>query len=214
VTVIKICGLRALPEARVAVDSGANLLGFIFWKPGKRYIAPPDAARIIAALRAESLSWSAVGVFVDPTLQEVRDAVDLCALDFVQLSGHEADALVRAMPRPTLKALHVRAGQERDAAETAANNTAGAHRFLLDTQADRLPGGTGRTFEWQALASVGPACLVAGGLRPDNVADALSALTPYGVDVSSGVEFPSGGKDPRLIRAFVEAVRTYDHRSN
>ncbi len=213
-TVVKICGLRSLPEARVAVECGANLLGFIFWKPGKRYIAPPDAARIIATLRAESLNWSAVGVFVDPTLEEVRDAAAVCGLDFIQLSGHEPDALVRAMPRPTVKALHVRAGQEREAAETVLGNSAGAQRFLLDTQADSLPGGTGRTFDWHALDSVGPACLVAGGLRPDNVADALSALTPYGVDVSSGVEFPSGGKDPRLMRAFVEAVRTYDHRPN
>ncbi len=213
-TVVKICGLRALPEARVAVEAGANLLGFIFWKPGKRYIAPSDAARIIATLRSESLDWSAVGVFVDPTQEEVNEAADVCGLDFVQLSGHESDDFVSLMPRPTLRALHVRAGDEHAAAATVLRNTSSAHRFLLDTQADNLPGGTGRKFDWQALSSIGPSCLVAGGLRPDNVADALSALAPYGVDVSSGVEFPSGGKDPRLIRAFVEAVRTYDHRSN
>jgi phosphoribosylanthranilate isomerase len=210
-TVVKICGLRSLPEARVAVESGADLLGFIFWKPGKRYIAPSEAARIIATLRGESLHWSAVGVFVDPTLQEVREASEACGLDFIQLSGDEPDGLVSAMPRPTVKALHVRAGQEREAAETVTSNTSGAYRFLLDTQVDSLPGGTGRKFDWPTLSSIGPACLVAGGLRPDNVAGALSTLTPYGVDVSSGVEFPSGGKDPRLIRAFVEAVRTYDH---
>ncbi|HEY2596362.1 MAG TPA: phosphoribosylanthranilate isomerase [Chloroflexota bacterium] len=213
-TVVKICGLRTLPDARVAVESGANLLGFIFWRPGKRYVAPSEAARIIATLREESPTWSAVGVFVDPTLDEVREAVDVCGLDFVQLSGHEPDALVRAVPCPTIKALHVRAGEEHHAAETILNPASRADRFLLDTQVDSLPGGTGRKFDWRALSRVGPVCLVAGGLRPDNVADALSALAPYGVDVSSGVEFPSGGKDPRLIRAFVEAVRTYDHRSN
>jgi phosphoribosylanthranilate isomerase len=77
-----------------------------------------------------------------------------------------------------------------------------------------LPGGTGRAFDWRALDAVGSNCLVAGGLRPDNVAGALDVLAPYGVDVSSGVEYPSGGKDPRLIRAFVEAVRSHDQRSD
>jgi phosphoribosylanthranilate isomerase len=212
-TVVKICGMRSLPEARVAVESGANLLGFIFWKPGKRYITPSAAAHIIAALRTERLDWSAVGVFVDPTLAEVREVADICGLDYVQLSGDEPPEMVAGMPRPTFKALHVRAGQEPAAAQAVGANAYGAHRYLLDTHAERLPGGTGRPFDWQALSSVGRACLVAGGLRPDNVATALSALAPYGVDVSSGVEFPSGGKDPRLMRAFVEAVRTHDHRS-
>jgi phosphoribosylanthranilate isomerase len=209
-TQVKICGLRSLSEARIALQSGANLLGFIFWKPGKRYIAPPEAARIIAALRTESLDWSAVGVFVDPTPTEVREATEVCGLDYVQLSGDETRELVAAMPRPTLKALHVRAGQETAAAEAVASNALGAERYLLDTHTDDLPGGTGRPFDWLALKDVGRECLVAGGLKAENVVSALETLAPYGVDVSSGVEFPSGGKDPRLIRAFVEAVRTYD----
>ncbi|MBV9325470.1 MAG: phosphoribosylanthranilate isomerase [Chloroflexi bacterium] len=213
-TVVKICGMRSLAEARVAIDVGADLLGFIFWKPGKRYIAPSEAACIIDTLRAEATAWSAVGVFVDPTLDEVRQVTDACHLDFIQLSGQEPADLVKAMPRPTLKALHVRAGQERHAAETVVGNTLRADRYLLDTHADDLPGGTGRPFDWDALSGVGPTCLVAGGLRPDNVAGALGSLSPYGVDVSSGVEFPSGGKDPRLIRAFVEAVRSYDQRAD
>jgi phosphoribosylanthranilate isomerase len=214
VTVVKICGLRSLPEARVALQSGANLLGFIFWRPGKRYIAPAEAARIIAGLRSESLDWSAVGVFVDPSPSEVREAVDVCGLDYIQLSGSESPAVVAAMPRPVLKALHVRAGQEAVAAQAVASNAYGAERYLLDTHTQDLPGGTGRSFEWAALQGVGSTCLVAGGLKADNVATALSTLKPYGVDVSSGVEFPSGGKDPAQIRAFMEAVRTYDQRSN
>ncbi|HEY1245600.1 MAG TPA: phosphoribosylanthranilate isomerase [Hyphomicrobiaceae bacterium] len=213
-TVVKICGLRSVDEARIALDSGADLLGFIFWKPGKRYIEPEAARHIIATLRQESLDWSAVGVFVDPTLDEVREIADVCNLDYIQLSGHETVDMVSAMPCPTLKALHVRPGQERDTAATVATNAAGAYRYLLDTHAEGLPGGTGRTFDWHALSGVGPTCLVAGGLHPDNVTTALSTLSPYGVDVSSGVEFPGGGKDPRLIRAFLEAVRSYDRRSN
>ena len=213
-TLIKVCGMRSLPEARVALEAGADLLGFIFWKPGKRYITPGDAARIITALRTESLNWSAVGVFVDPTRAEVEEAAETCGLDYVQLSGSEPPEVVAAMPRPTFKALHVRAGQEVSAAEAVTADAFGAGRYLLDTHTDSLPGGTGVTFDWAALKAVGPSCFVAGGLRPDNVATALLTLAPYGVDVSSGVEFPSGGKDPRLIRAFVEAVKNYDHRSN
>ncbi len=213
-TLVKVCGIRSLPEARVALEAGANLLGFIFWKPGKRYITPPDAARIISALRAESHDWSAVGVFVDSLPAEVSEIAELCGLDYVQLSGEEPADVVAAMPRPTFKALHVRAGQEAAAAETVAANAYGAFRYLLDTHSEGLPGGTGRAFDWDALRGVGPSCLVAGGLRPDNVVNALATLEPLGVDVSSGVEFSDGGKDPRLIRAFLEAVRGYDQRSN
>jgi phosphoribosylanthranilate isomerase len=214
VTQVKICGMRSLREARVALQAGANLLGFIFWRPGKRFIAPKEAAQMIAALRTEWLDWSAVGVFVDPTLDEVREVADVCGLDYVQLSGHEPRELVAAMPRPTFKALHVRAGEETAVADAVASNAYGAERYLLDTHTDALPGGTGRAFQWDALKEVGPACLVAGGLRADNVATALQTLAPYGVDVSSGVEYPRGGKDPRLIRAFLEAVRTYDHSAS
>jgi phosphoribosylanthranilate isomerase len=214
VTLVKVCGLRSLPEARVALEAGADLLGFIFWKPGKRYIAPAEAARIIAALRSESRGWSAVGVFVDPTPQEVAEANHLCDFDFVQLSGNEPAEVIGAMPRPTIKALHVQAGDEATAARMVADNALNADRYLLDTHAEGLPGGTGRPFDWAALRAVGPSCLVAGGLKPDNVTAALASLSPFGVDVSSGVEFPTGGKDPRLIRAFLEAVRSYDHRSN
>src|SRR5579859_3948489 len=98
-TLVKVCGLRSLPEAQAAVNAGANWLGFIFWKPGKRFIQPADAARIIAALRQDSSTdWSAVGVFVDPSLAEVEEAVTLCGLDYVQLSGDESAATVAAMP--------------------------------------------------------------------------------------------------------------------
>jgi phosphoribosylanthranilate isomerase len=155
-----------------------------------------------------------VGVFVDPLVEEVEEAARLCGLDYVQLSGHEPAEIVAAMPRPVLKALHVRPGHEAAAADTVRSNALGAHRYLLDTHADVLPGGTGLSFDWAALSAVGQSCFVAGGLRPDNVTSALAMLSPLGVDVSSGVEFPSGGKDPRLVRAFVEAVRNHDHSAS
>jgi phosphoribosylanthranilate isomerase len=228
-TLVKVCGLRSLDEGRAALQAGANWLGFIFWRPGKRFIAPADAAQIIRNLRDVSTDWSAVGVFVDPLLADVEEAVALCGLDYVQLSGDESAATVDAMPRPAIKAIHVRTGQEAAAADIVATNALRAHLYLLDTHADGLHGGTGTAFDWAALREVGPRCLVAGGLRPDNVAAALATLAPLGVDVSSGVEFPQtqtqtqtqnhpatdgGGKDPRLIHAFLEAVRSYDQRAD
>jgi phosphoribosylanthranilate isomerase len=210
VTLVKVCGLRTLADARTAVESGANLLGFIFWQPGKRYVRPTDAAQIISTLRDEGRSFEAVGVFVDPDLAEVEAAVTVCNLDQVQLSGDEPAGLVAAMPRPTVKAIHVRPGEEAAAAALVDANVLGAERYLLDTHADGLPGGTGVAFDWSALRPVGPRCLVAGGLRAENVASALSILAPLGVDVSSGVESAPGTKDPQRIRAFLEAVRTYD----
>src|SRR5262249_18022151 len=185
------------------------------WRPGRRYIAPSEAAQIITVLRAESASnWCAVGVFVDPALHDVAEATTLCGLDYVQLSGDESAELVAAMPRPTIKAIHVRSGREAVAAEVVGTNALGADSYLLDTHADGLPGGTGLAFDWATLQPIGGRCLVAGGLRPDNVTAALRILEPLGVDVGSGVEYRGGGKDPNLIRAFLEAVRSYDHRTH
>ena len=209
-TLVKICGMRTVEEGRAALDAGANYLGFIFWTPGKRYISPTAAAEIIATLRQGSPDWAAVGVFVDPDPAEVDDIAALCGLDYVQLSGDEPREVVQQMPRPTLKALHVRPGDEAIAAEAVTSNALGAWRYLLDTHSHDLPGGTGSAFDWQTLTAVGRTCFVAGGLRADNVGAALKTLAPFGVDVSSGVEFAAGGKDPRLIQAFVEAVRRYD----
>jgi phosphoribosylanthranilate isomerase len=212
-TVVKVCGIRSLAEGRVALEAGASMLGFVLWPGSKRHIAADGAASIIRQLRLQALDWSAVGVFVDPSPAEASAAAQQAGLDYVQLSGNESRTLVAAMPRPVIKALHVRPGQEAQAGDTVGSNALGAELYLLDTHADGHYGGTGQQFDWQALRAVGGQCLVAGGLRPDNVAAALQTLSPRGVDVSSGVEFPSGGKDPRLIRAFLEAVRTHDSHS-
>jgi phosphoribosylanthranilate isomerase len=168
---------------------------------------------VIRQLRAESLGWSAVGVFVDPTPEQADEATRLCGLDYVQLSGHENAKRVKAMPAPTIKAIHVEAGQEAAAVNVVETDALGADLYLLDTHADGMFGGTGQTFDWNALRKIGRRCLAGGGLRPDNVALALATLAPLGVDVSSGVEYPSGGKDPDLVRAFLEAVRKHDDLS-
>ena len=211
-TVVKICGIRSLEEGRAALEAGADMLGFVFWEPSRRFISPAAAASIIRRLRDQRSHWSAVGVFVNPTATAVTEADQLCSLEYVQLSGNEDPARVRAISTPTIKAVHVRSGAEAAAAESIASGTLGATLYLLDTHRAGLYGGTGETFDWAALRGVGSRCLVGGGLRPDNVIQALEILSPLGVDVSSGVEFPGGGKDPEVIRAFMEAVKTYDSR--
>jgi phosphoribosylanthranilate isomerase len=212
-THVKVCGVRTSDEGRVALRAGANYLGFVMWQPSKRYIPPEAAARVIRQLRSESLGWSAVGVFVDPSPEEAAEATRLCGLDYVQLSGHENARRVRSMPAPTIKAIHVQAGLEAAVVNTVETDALGADLYLLDTHADGMYGGTGQTFDWNALRKIGKRCLAGGGLRPDNVALALATLEPLGVDVSSGVEYPDGGKDPVLVRAFLEAVKRHDDLS-
>lgn len=213
-TLVKVCGIRDLQEGRAALAAGADWLGFVFWPGSSRAVAAERAADIIRQLRAESTAWStawsAVGVFVDPRPADVRQIAGVASLDYVQLSGEESAETCRQMPLPLVKALHVRRGSEAAAAERVRADDFGAAVYLLDTHTDGMYGGTGTTFDWAALRSVGPRCVIAGGLRPDNVHAALSALSPRGVDVSSGVEYPQGGKDARLVRAFLEAVRTHD----
>lgn len=209
-TLVKVCGIRTLDEGRAALDAGAGWLGFVFWPPSKRYVTPERVARIVRRLRDERAGWSAVGVFVEPGLDEAAQVADLCGLDLVQLSGDESPDLVARMPRPVVKALRVRAGAEAEVAAAVRQDRYAAWRYLLDTHRDGLYGGTGMSFEWDALREVGRDCLVAGGLRPENVRGALDTLAPFGVDVSGGVERPSGSKDPARIRAFMEAVKRYD----
>jgi len=210
VTLVKVCGIRDVAEGRAALAAGADWLGFVLWPESRRAIAAEAAAAIIQTLRAEQPAWSAVGVFVNPTPGEARRAASLANLDYVQLSGDETAATVRQMPRPVVKAVHVRRGGEAEAAHLVRSDALGAAVYLLDTHAEGLYGGTGATFDWPALRDVGQKCLVAGGLRPDNVPAVLATLGPRGVDVSSGVEYRDGGKDPRLVRAFLDAVRTHD----
>ncbi len=236
-TLVKICGIRTVEEGLAALDAGADWLGFVLWPGSRRAIDAVQAASVAAALRQARPGWAAVGVFVNPSADEVRRAVETCGLDWVQLSGEEAEGFTCQVPARVLKAVRVRPGEEAAVAQhvgqrlaragagaahslhplTREREAPGAVRqdaqgatYLLDTHRDGWYGGTGRTFNWGALAAIGPVCFVAGGLHPDNVAVALAALSPRGVDVSSGVERPGGGKDPRLMRAFVEAVRTHD----
>jgi phosphoribosylanthranilate isomerase len=214
VTLAKVCGIRTVDEGSVALEAGADLLGFVFWPGSRRFISPDAAGPIVAELRSRYARWTAVGVFVDASPGDVARAVDASGIDRAQLHGDDDAASIAAMPIPVIKALSVRVGGESDVARLVTTNPLGAPLYLLDTHVNGYRGGTGTSFDWAALQSVGPHCFVAGGLRPETVGLALRTLSPLGVDVSSGVERPGGGKDPSLVRAFLEAVRSYDRITN
>lgn len=198
---VKICGITDLDGARAAVEAGADAVGFNFWRPGKRYVPPEMAAQIAAALPPEI--WR-VGVFVDESSDVVRQIARQVPLSAVQLHGAESPEYVDGVGecRP-LKAFRV---DESFLPESLARYR--AHAFLLDG-AGTTPGGSGAAFHWPRAVAAKRfgRIILAGGLRPDNVAEAVRLVAPWGVDVASGVEAAPGRKDPRLVRDFVRAVR-------
>ena len=208
---VKICGVRRLAEAQAALDAGADFLGFVFYPPSRRNLAPKGARDLVAAIResAPRSDWAAVGVFVNEPAAEVNRIAALCGLDYVQLHGTEQAAYCAAMERPVIKALRLSdvVGEDVSAARY------GATRLLLDSQVPGYWGGTGTRFDWTAARPYAGDALVAGGLTVENVGQALSVLQPWGVDVSSGVE-RDGAKDPALIRAFLDNVRRWEKSSH
>jgi phosphoribosylanthranilate isomerase len=208
-TRVKICGIRTLEDARCALSNGAHMLGFIFYRPVPRYVDPARVAGIVAACRAEFEGWQAVGVFVNEPAAEVNAIVERCGLDLVQLAGEETPAYCQEMVRPAIKVLRTRGHAW--TAERLSQGQAGyaLDHFMVDSHVDGFYGGTGVVGEWQSLAGLMDGHILAGGLRPDNVAQALELTRPWGVDVSTGVE-TDGRKDPDLIRDFLETVRACD----
>jgi len=203
-TRVKICGITSVQDAAAAVDAGADALGFVFVPGTPRLIGLEIAEQIAAAVPP---LVSTVGVFVDQPLGEILSVIARCRLQAAQLHGNEPEALSRQIPVKVIKAIRVR-----DAADLRRIGTYPAHAFLLDAFVEGQPGGTGITTSWDlARQARGHAPIIlSGGLRPDNVAQAVRAVRPYAVDVSSGVETGPGRKDHRKVRDFIAAVREAD----
>jgi phosphoribosylanthranilate isomerase len=199
-TKIKFCGITTLRDAERAHAAGAWAIGLIFW-PGSPRACPPDRAAEIAATLRRRVEIA--GVFVNPTLDEVADLADAVGLTMLQLHGDEGPAFCAEAARRTgckvIKAMRVRSGADLQALIAFRTDY-----HLLDS---RSPG-SGETFDWQlARAHRGEVpVLLAGGLTPLNVAEAIAAVRPFGVDVASGVETSPGHKDPQKLRAFAAAV--------
>ena len=213
-TRIKICGIREEVHALAAVEAGADFIGFVF-APTRRQVSPAKTREIVDTVKKSSSAIKPVGVFVDTPASEVNRIADFCGLDWVQLSGNESWEYCRQIARPIIKAIRIgqQLREEINAELTVGLKTLSPQRFitLLDSQVEGKYGGTGITFNWRLAQQVAKEfpVIIAGGLNPENVAQAIEIATPWGVDVSSGVE-TDGTKDIAKIKAFIEAVRRTD----
>ncbi|MBM4127415.1 MAG: phosphoribosylanthranilate isomerase [Nitrospira sp.] len=202
---IKICGITNRDDAQVAVAAGADALGFVMYRKSPRYVEPAVAKAIIAELPPFVLP---VGVFVNEDATAVRTLMDECGFALAQLHGDETATYCQQLGRPVLKALRVKdRGSFLALAEF--QGRARVRGVLLDAFSDQAYGGTGHKVDWTLAAEVARATpiLLAGGLTPSNVVEAVQLVRPYGVDVSSGVEASPGKKDPEKVKAFIEAAR-------
>ncbi len=202
-TQVKLCGIRTLSHARAAVDAGAEYLGFVL-APGRRQVSPDAVREIVTELGPSRARY--VGVFVNADPDEARRVAIYAGLDVVQLSGSESPDHVVRVGVPAFKVVHVR--PEADLQAEVERYAGVAEMVMLDTYRATAAGGTGEAFDWSAAGQVAARypVMVAGGLRPDNVAEAIRAVLPAAVDVSSGIE-TGGEKDPAKMQAFVAAVR-------
>lgn len=204
-TRVKICGITCVEDALIAAEAGADALGFVFYPPSPRAVAPEAAAEIIAQLPPFITS---VGLFVDANRDDITAVAERCHLDLLQLHGKETPAFCQSLDRPYIKALRMR--DDADVATVAASY-GGARGLLLDSYKPGVPGGTGETFDWQRIPTqLAGQMVLAGGLRPDNVAEAVTQVRPFGVDVSGGVEERAGRKNAEAVRQFIRAVARAD----
>lgn len=198
---IKFCGITRPEDAISAAAAGADAIGLVFYQGSPRYVSPPQAAAVCAAL---SPFVSRVGVFVDPDVAWVREVLRTVPLDILQFHGAEPAGLCTSFELPYLKGVRVRAAGDIRQADRAYSSAAA---LLLDAFMPGKPGGTGVPFSW-ALVPEGVAhpIILAGGLNADNVGAAIAAVKPFAVDVSGGIEVRPGVKDAEKMRRFAAAV--------
>lgn len=202
---VKICGITNPEDAQVAIEAGADALGFVFHRRSPRSVDIQTAKAIVAGMPPFVLP---VGVFVNEPVKVVRDVMDECGLACAQLHGDETASYCDALARPVLRAIRIQSrGDLLALAEY--KGRANVRGFLVDAFSDQAYGGTGQLVDWALAAEAAKAAhiLLAGGLTPDNVQEAIRQVRPYGVDVSSGVERSPGSKDHDKVRAFLRAAR-------
>jgi phosphoribosylanthranilate isomerase len=202
---VKICGITNIEDARAAVASGADALGFVMYGKSPRCVKPAVASAIVAGLPPFVLP---VGVFVNEDADMVRRLMDDCGFALAQLHGDESASYCQSLGRPVLKAIRLKdRGSFLALAEF--HGRANVRGFVIDAFEEHAYGGTGQTVDWALAAEAARAApiLLAGGLTPSNVAEAIRQVRPYGVDVSSGVEERPGKKDPAKVKAFIEAAK-------
>ena len=198
----KICGITRIEDALAAVEAGADAIGLVFYARSPRAVTVQQARAIIAVLPG---FVTTVGLFVNASRCELGEILDAVPLDLLQFHGDEPADFCESWHRPYIKALRVKAGDDIAAACNAYPTASGV---LLDTYVEGVPGGTGEAFDWSLIPpGLSKPIILAGGLTPANVAEAIARVRPYAVDVSGGVEQGKGIKDHANTHAFMQAVR-------
>lgn len=215
---VKVCGLTNLEDAWVAVEAGADLLGFILYAKSPRYTPPEQIGAITQAIRDRAGDRAGdpvprfVGVFVDATADELQTTLSIAGLDYAQLQGAEPPEVLVALDGRAYKALRPTsvADAQEAAARYAALGTADGPSLLIDAYDAHEYGGTGKKADWHAAATLArayPRLMLAGGLNPSNVAQAIRTVQPWAVDVASGVEIEPRRKDHEAVRSFVRQAK-------
>ena len=198
---VKFCGVTRTQDAEAAAAAGVDAVGMVFYERSPRAISVARARAIADALPP---FVTKVGLFVDAAPASVREALEAVPLDLLQFHGDEPPEQCSCYGRPWIKAVRMRPGVDLRAVE---QRYAGASALLLDTYRKGLPGGTGHTFDWSMAAGrLAKPVILAGGLTPDNVVQAVECVRPYAVDVSGGIETRKGIKDADLMNAFMRGI--------
>lgn len=205
-TRVKICGITRERDALEAVRLGADAIGLVFYPPSPRAVTVEQAGEIVRRLPP---FVTVVGLFVDAAPGHVADVVSRVRIDLLQLHGRESPRDCAHQPRPWVKAVRMKDGIDPAAEAVRYADAAG---LLLDAYRPGVPGGTGTAFDWDRVpADLASRVILAGGLTPENVEQAIRRVRPYAVDVSGGVESAKGVKDAEKIEAFMRGVRRADH---
>ncbi|MBI2855243.1 MAG: phosphoribosylanthranilate isomerase [Chloroflexi bacterium] len=217
-TLVKICGLSKVADALAAASAGADFLGIMFDPHSRRRVDVDNAKTLVQSFRArwpqKEPKW--VGVFANQPIEEINHLLTYCDLDLAQLSGHESPEYCLQVVRPVVKVIHVRNDSPaqvvlEEVRRSLTMYQEGGHMCMLDTFKQGALGGTGQVFDWAVAQELAQehSFLLAGGLVPENVSEAMRRVKPWGLDVSSGVE-TDGQKDANKIVQFIVQVRRTD----
>ncbi|MEE9398049.1 MAG: phosphoribosylanthranilate isomerase [Methylococcales bacterium] len=205
---VKICGFTRVQDAQMAALMGVDAVGLVFYSPSPRNVSVASALEIVRALPP---FVTKVGLFVDPEYDEVETILDQVSIDLIQFHGDETADFCGGFSKPYLKAIRMQDGIELEQEAAHFSNAVG---LLLDAYHPDVHGGTGLSFDWnQAAKALDLPIILAGGLTSGNIRRAVSISNPYGVDVSSGVEFAKGKKDLNKMAAFMKEVNDFERTS-
>ena len=208
-TKIKICGITNLEDARFAAGALVDYLGFIFYEPSPRYIEPGEAGAIINWIEGPEK----VGVFVNQPIDDVNSIARQTGLDYVQLHGDESPEYCELVDKPIIKVIHIEEESVDYLLKHQIQQYADVADYLLfDTKIDGLWGGTGKSFDWSMITDldVDIPFFLSGGLKAENIKEAIETVQPYAVDVSSSLEHKPGLKDFGKIETFVDEIRALE----